>query len=155
MIKKWTGICDSKCVFVTVPSTNCAGLTYLCSIAHCSRRLQSVRSRTRTGKNLATELEVKDSGDDKDTKTSANGSSSGGNKPDPKANGKAPLTKTRATLAAEEEAEVESLRIELIEAMAATVIEEASANKHYLTLQDFSKVVETDTEFFSHMNLYL
>ncbi len=25
----------------------------------------------------------------------------------------------------------------------------------YLTLQDFSKVVESDSEFFSHMNLYL
>lgn len=62
--------------------------------------------------------------------------------------------KTAQQLQEEEAASVEAHRIELIDTVAHTVILEAAGNGMYLTLQDFSKVVESDTEFFSHMNLY-
>ena len=55
----------------------------------------------------------------------------------------------------EEEESLEKLRVDLIRTVAHTVIMEAAANGMYLTLQDFSKVVESDSEFFSHMNLHL
>lgn len=97
------------------------------------RRLQAARSRTRASIEVA-DLESKDSG----------GSSK-----------KAPLQRSRSEVESEEKEIVEKLRVDLISTMAHTVILEAASNKTFLTLQDFSKVVDTEPEFFSHMNLFL
>ena len=66
------------------------------------------------------------------------------------------LKKSHSAALIEEEEDVEKLRVDLIKSIADAVIREAAPkNQSFLSLRDFSKVVENDSEFFSHMNLFL
>ena len=150
---------------VLIVKLNCVYLP-ACDVTYNSKRLLAARLRSRTSadgrritegltspKRFADEAKkppeyTKSGGDLGEHKTGGGGGAAGGGgglKESPK----------RANTKNEEEESVENLRIELIHTVAHTVILEAAANGLFLTLQDFSKVVETDSEFFSHMNLFL
>lgn len=124
-----------------------------------SKLLSKARTRTRTTRNLTlADLGISEDDDDNaetevdgSGKTVVNSKSNKADKVDQKKSNK----KSVDDLKKEEEASIEGMRIELIHTVSHTVILEAASNGQYLTLQDFFKVVQGDTEYFSHLNLYM